>query len=462
MDVRIRNVFRYVVPAVSSMIVTFAYVVVDGMFVGRGVGANALAAVNIALPFNVLVTAVGTLLTIGGATVFAIRTGRGDSGGASEVFLTSGLLVVIASVALAVIGVACPETIATVSGANAVLLESTATYIRYYSMFAIAISASLWLSAFIRNDGRPGLAFWGMVSGALANVFLDWLFVFPLQMGIKGAAIASGLGQILSLAILSTHLIGNRGVLRLRAFKPSPPLMGKVVARGTPELITQLYHPLTVLCYNLVVIKVAGEEAIAAFSIITYIASLFIGIFTGVSQGIQPLLGQSFGSGKKRDLSFYFRAGLIINLSLSVFLYFGMVIGGQWVYALFSSDAELIRMAEFIWKCNAPAFVLASVNIVFTTFFFSTKQTGNATIVAASRGLLLNSICIFAFSYLVDAKYVWFAIVLSEIITIALAVWLKNREALRPVGDIRTVPAIVIGSNPKTSTRVLRAVQEKM
>ncbi len=446
MDSRIKEIGRYVIPSVSSMMVTFAYAVVDGMFVGRGVGPNALAAVNIALPFNILLLAVAYLIITGAATVFSIRTGRGDKAGANTVFNTSGILVIVVSAVLAAVGVFWPEKIAILSGASEALMDNTVTYLRYYCMFSIAWTLSTWLSVFVRNDGRPALAFWGMVAGAIANIFLDWLFVFPLQMGIKGAAIASGLGQVLSLAILSTHLVGNRGVLRVRLIRPSLALVGKIIKRGVPEMITQLYHPLTVFCYNLVIIRTVGEDGIAAFSIITYIAAMFIGIFSGVSQGIQPLLGQSFGRNERENVSFFFRAGLVINIVMSLTFYAAMVFGGQWVYGFFTTDAGLISLAEMIWKYNALAFVFASVNIIFTTYFFSTKQTPNAVVTAGSRGLFFNTICIFVFPLLFAPEYVWFAIVASEVVTIALAMWMKSRSDAAMAGVPCPAPVIITNS----------------
>ncbi len=446
MDSRIKEIGRYVIPSVSSSIVTFAYAVVDGMFVGRGVGPNALAAVNIALPFNILLLAVAYLIITGAATVFSIRSGRGDGAGANAVFNTSGILVVAVSAGLAAVGVFWPEKIAVISGASEALMDNTVTYLRYYCMFSVVWTLSTWPSVFVRNDGRPTLAFWGMVAGAVANIFLDWLFVFPLQMGVKGAAIASGLGQVLSFAILSTHIIGNRGVLRLRFLRPPLALVGKIIKRGVPEMITQLYHPLTVFCYNLVIIRTVGEDGIAAFSIITYIAAMFIGIFSGVTQGIQPLIGNSFGRNEPVNVSFFFRAGLVINVSLSVVLYSAMVLGGQWIYGFFTTDPGLISLAEMIWKYNALAFVFASVNIVFTTYFFSTKQTPNAVVTAGSRGLLFNTIYIFTFPYLFAPDYVWFAIVASEVATIALAVWLKSRADAAPTATACPAPVVVTTS----------------
>lgn len=136
----------------------------------------------------------------------AIRKGRGENEGANHAFMTSATLVLAAGIFMTLIGTAFPKQIAVLFGATDMLMEDTITYLRWYSMFSIFFTASILGSAFVRNDGSPGLAFWGMIAGAISNIFLDWLFVFPMQMGVKGAAIASGLGQLIACAVLFVYL----------------------------------------------------------------------------------------------------------------------------------------------------------------------------------------------------------------------------------------------------------------
>lgn len=197
-----RTLYQYIFPAVGGLFMTYLYNVADGIFVGQGVGASALGAVNIGVPFITFVVAFTAMFPMGGATVVAIRMGRGDHSGANHAFMTAFSLTLLTSVILMVIGMTFSEQIVTI---------------------------------FVRNDGSPVLSFIGMCAGAVSNISLDWLFIFPLDMGIIGAAIASGLGQIFAVLILLTHFIFKKGYLRITWFSIHVSLIQKICKRGVPE-----------------------------------------------------------------------------------------------------------------------------------------------------------------------------------------------------------------------------------
>ena len=207
---RNRTLLRYILPSAGGLCVTYLYNIVDGIFVGQGVGHPALAAVNITVPFITTLVALSSLFAMGGSTVIAIRLGRGDQKGANDAFLTAFCMTLVLSAVLLAVGTLLPEQIALLCGSSPEILPLARDYLFYYTLFSIPFLMSNCLSVFVRNDGAPGLAFFGMCAGAVANIFLDWLFIFPMQMGIIGAAVASGLGQILSFLILISHFLRKK------------------------------------------------------------------------------------------------------------------------------------------------------------------------------------------------------------------------------------------------------------
>lgn len=428
-----RNIIHYVLPSVGAMFVSYLYVVVDGIFVGQGIGAVALASVNIAVPFTEIMTALVSMITIGGAAVTAIRLGRGNVEQANEAFMTSALLIVIAAAGTTSLGIFLPEQIARLFGATDALIAGTVDYIRWYSVFSIFFALSVLLSVFVRNDGAPRLAFWGMIAGAVGNIFLDWLFIFPLQMGIMGAAIASGLGQAFSFIVLATHFFRKRGVLRfrLRGFRLKRVLSGKVLKRGLPEFVVQMSMPVTVFCFNQAVLNYMGEDSLSAFAIISYLLNLLLGIFFGVSQGVQPLIGKSFGERKFRDADAYFRAGVAINLALSAGIYLLLLPFGHAVLKLFTMDAAIVAEAYQILVIYGLSFLPASVNIVYTTYFLSTQNTAQALAVAVGRGLSLNVLFIFLIPVLLGGAQMWWAMVCAECITMMMAFAMRAAQKKR-------------------------------
>lgn len=214
--------FGYIFPAVGGLFVTYLYNVVDGIFVGQGVGSAALGAVNITVPFITFVFAAAAMFPMGGATIVAIRMGQGNREGANRAFLTAFFLTILLSVILMIAGMAFAAPIVDLSGAkglSAEMREMAVEYLFYYSAFSVPMLMINCLSVFIRNDGSPALAFAGMCAGAAANIFLDWLFIFPLGMGVVGAAVASGLGQVFSVLVLLTHFARKKGQLRIAPCK---------------------------------------------------------------------------------------------------------------------------------------------------------------------------------------------------------------------------------------------------
>ena len=298
MSTNLKSLCRYIFPAMGGLFATYLYNVVDGIFVGQGVGSAALGAVNIGVPFITFAVAIAAMFPMGGGTVVAIRMGREDKEGANHAFMTAFLLTLLASLLLTLIGMAFSRQIVDLSGGRTLshtMRDMAADYLFYYCAFSVPMLMSTCLSVFVRNDGSPALSFVGMCVGAGANIFLDWLFIFPMKMGVVGAAIASGLGQVFSVAVLLSHFVRKRGSLRFRRFPVSGALIGKLCKRGVPEAASQLTTPVTALCYNLMLARLVGDIGVSTFSVLSFIYSLVNAILSGTAQGLQPLWGLCYG-----------------------------------------------------------------------------------------------------------------------------------------------------------------------
>ena len=433
MNTRTKSLIGYILPALGGLFVTYLYNVVDGIFVGRGVGASALGAVNIAVPFITFVVALTAMFPMGGATVVAIRMGRGDRAGANHAFMTALLLTLFMAAVLMTVGMAFSREIVDMSGArelSAELREMSAQYLFYYSAFSIPMLMGACLSVFVRNDGSPALSFIGMCAGAAANIFLDWLFIFPMQMGVVGAAIASGLGQVLTVLILLTHFLRGKGELRIRRFRLSGALLGKVCKRGVPEAVSQLATPVTALCYNLVLARLVGDIGVSTFSVLSFIYSLANAVLAGVAQGLQPLWGQCYGRQDGDGMTWYFRSGLIINIALSALIYGALLRFDALVIRIFNKDAALVQAASAALPLFALSFVPMALNLIYTAYFFSTKRTGAANAIAVSRGIVIKALMIFCLPAVFGADAIWLAPLVSEIIALIAALALNRANRL--------------------------------
>lgn len=422
--------YQFVIPSVGSMLVIGLYFIVDGVFVGRYVGENALAAINISLPFIAILTSVTMMITMGGATLSSICFGKNDTKGANNIFNISLAMMLIFAIFMSILSVLFPEAIAKICGSSDILLEETAIYIKYYVLFGIFFTSSMLLSVFVRNDGNHSLAFWGMIFGALANIFLDWLFIVPMGMGIKGAAIASGLGQILSCAILLPHFLLKRGKFRISWFKRQKGLILQILRVGTPAFVTQLSLPITIFCYNILVLNIFGEIGVASFSVVSYLVYVVIYVFIGVSQGVQPIISHSFGENNRKRELFFFKYALSTNIFLSIVVYIILIIFGRNIISVFSTDEFLIKSAYNCLVIYGISFVFTSINMIYTNYNISTKRVKSALIISISRTFIFNILFIFLIPFLFGDDKIWYGIIVCEIIVSIICISLNHKNRL--------------------------------
>ena len=429
MNDKLKNLWRYIFPAMGGLFVTYLYNVVDGIFVGQGVGSAALGAVNIGVPFITFAVAIAAMFPMGGGTVVAIRMGREDKEGANHAFMTAFLLTLLASLLLTLVGMAFSRQIVDLSGGRTLshtMRDMAADYLFYYCAFSVPMLMSTCLSVFVRNDGSPALSFAGMCVGAGANIFLDWLFIFPMKMGVVGAAIASGLGQVFSVAVLLSHFVRKRGSLRFRRFPVSGALIGKICKRGVPEAASQLTTPVTALCYNLMLARLVGDIGVSTFSVLSFIYSLVNAILSGTAQGLQPLWGLCYGEQDADGMNLYFRWGIRINAILSVVIYGLLFLFAEPVIQIFNRDPELVQNASAALSLFGLSFIPMALNLIDTAFLYSTKRTLQADAISLSRGVVLKAAAIFCMPVLFGIDVIWLAPFAAELLTLVLALVLSR------------------------------------
>lgn len=421
---RMKKLLKLVLPSVLSQVCMFLFTIVDGIFVGNGVGATALGAVNIVLPYILILSALYMLVAVGGATVTAIRFGRGDKEGANLAFLHAFAAIFAVSVVLTVVGVCFTRQLGYLLGANEAYIDYVTDYTFWYSVFIIPAGLSILLQFFGRNDGASMLV---MVSTAVCsalNIFLDWLFVFPMQMALKGAAIATGISQTVGFLMLLSHFVLKKGDLRIRRFRPDAKLFRKILMRGAPESIAQFASPVSILCLNYVMLRMIGEIAVNAFSVIGYIASFSVAVFYGVSEGAQPLIGNAYGEKNESDLKFYFRVSLLIAFVGSLLLYLLFLIVSPNICRLFGLDAETLAFTVQKLPKYAINFVFMSLNTILSAYLYSTKRTGAAVTLNLLRSFVFTVSVILILPTLFGAELIWYTAAVYEALSLLAALLL--------------------------------------
>lgn len=424
---------KYALPSVMSMVSVFLFTIIDGIFTGRGVGTDALGAVNLAFPFIMVFSALVMLVTVGGMTITAIRIGRGDDAGAEEAFLNATLIAGVISTVFCLLSVCFSHPIARMLGANDTYEDMAAEYLFWYGVFMIPCGLCMTLNGFCRNDRAPVLVSTATVIATTLNIFGDWLTIFPLGMGLKGAAIATGAAQTVGLLIVMPHFIQGRGVLRFGRFRLSSPMIGKCVMRGMPECVSQFCVPICVILTNQILITRLGDAAVNAYSLIGYVTSFAAAVFLGVAEGLQPLFGQCYGQKNEIDLKYYLRMGLIIGIAGAAVITCVLPFVWDGVCDVFGVDeatrqSSVKALLPYIW-----GFLVQAPNVIVSSYLYSTTRTRQALVINVLRSFAVNTAAILLLPAVFGAEAIWLTFGVYEGIVLIAAVILLIRADRRGV-----------------------------
>lgn len=418
---RVKHFIKYVLPSTLSMVSVFFFTVIDGIFVGRGVGTDGLGAVNIAFPYVMFFTAFAMLSTIGGLTITAVRKGRGDEAGMNTAFMHSITSTFVISVIFTVLGTAGVEFIARLMGSNELFFEMTCDYIFWYAVFMIPCGMCIAFNGFCRNDGDPVLVSASTVTATTLNIFGDWLFVFPLHMGLKGAAMATGISQTVGLCITFSHFARKKGVLRFEKFRVDWDLYKKIFIRGLPECLAQFNPPLCVMLTNIVILASLGDAAENAFSVIGYVASFSVAVFSGVAEGLQPLFGQCYGSGNVRDLEWYRKTGLIVGFSGAVLIYVILLFAGRPICSLYGLDEVTMECTMSAMPVYSTGFLIQALTVIISSYLYSTTRSREAIFINVLRSFVVNTAVILLLPRMFGAGSIWLTFPVYESVVLAAA-----------------------------------------
>ena len=377
---------RYAVPAVIGMVVSSLYNIVDGIFVGRGVGDTGLGAINIVYPFIMLEIAITMLIAIGGANHFSANRGRGDEKAANNIFLQSIFLIIVLGVVLNVLVLMFTPTVCRMLGADDVLLPYAQDYIWWIALFGIIYMPGLGLSIFVRNDNAPRRELLGTLSGTVVNIVLDYLFIMVFDMGMAGAAIATGIGQTVSVLIFMTHFLHKKRVLRFDKPNWSGNDMKKILFSGTPTFLMEFSQSAVSYSFNIVLMAQVGAIGVSYYSIVMYICSMFNMVLIGLTQGAQPIMSFKYGGGYMAAVKAVRSLALKTSLVSTTIIYATIFFFGGTLASIFVSySPELTGMAANMMKYYFLAFFPIGITLMNILYFQVTEQGPQAILLSFLR-----------------------------------------------------------------------------
>lgn len=420
---------RYVPLNVLGMLALSCYILADTFFVANGVGADGLTALNLVLPIYNFIGGLGLLFGMGGATKFAIHSSSNRPDRANRCFTLSMFLCVSVGTVLMLVGGFFSRDICVLLGADSAILPLADEYLRTIMLFSVAFIANNALVCFVRNDGAPHLSMLAMVTGSLSNIFLDYLFVFPLGMGMFGAAIATCIAPLIGLATLSLHIFSHKSSLRLVRGGIQLRRVGGIVSIGFSAFVTEFSTGMVMLIFNFVILSIAGNTGVAAYGIIANLSLFFIAIFAGISEGVQPLISNFYGAADKRSLGTVFRWAVLLAAGLGILLYLIVLIFAPALTGIFNrdGDAVLAGLATQGMRLYFPLLLLTGINIVTSSLFASISKAWASFLISGLRALVLVAALVFPLSQLFGMTGVWVTIPCTELITFLVSLVLLKK-----------------------------------
>lgn len=422
---------RYLLPNILAMIGTSCYILADTFFISLSQGPDGITALNLVLPLYGLIFALGSMIGIGSATRYAL--GKGSNAPDYHLYFSNSIAwTLLVGAVFVALGVAVPDGVLRLMGADDTILQVGHNYIRIVLCFAPLFMLNFTCTAFVRNDGAPRIAMAATLLSGLFNILFDYLLMFPLGLGMTGAALATGFSPVVSMSICLLHYLSPRNTIRLTPTLPSLRRLLSACQLGVVAFVGEMSSGVTTMVFNFILLHLAGNAAVAAYGIVANIALVGIALFNGISQGLQPLASACHGSGDTQGQSRIYRHSMFIGLCVSAVVVAVVVTFAGTLVAVFNSQhsAQLADYAIPGLRLYFLGFLFAGANIVKSGFYSATGRGRESSILALCRGVVAIVAFAFLLSHLFGITGVWLAFPAAELFTLLLGLVLGRPQGL--------------------------------
>lgn len=433
---------HFSVATVASLMVFSLYSIVDGLFVARGVGQYAMSAVNLAVPFLNILFSIAVVFAVGTSTLIAYLLGQGDSGQANRLFSQNLAVLVVLGLFISAGVLLFPQSFARLLGADGIILDYTVRYLQGLAPFSVCFMVSYNLEILVKTDGRPRLALLTVITGCLTNCLLDYLAIFHWNLGIWGAAAATGVSQLLTCVIYLTHFLGKHTTFHPVRFRMDWRIYKKLLPIGIADGLTELCNGLMIFLFNRTILRCIGTDGLVAYTIIAYANTLIINITMGVSQGSQPLISYQNGKDQPDAIQKLLRYGLTAMAGIAIVCFTSMYMFAPGLVRayLMDSDPTLNAFAVDAFRRYSFCYLPVGFNIFTAGFMTALARPLPALCISTGRGFLLQAGALLLLSATAGGGSIWFAPLCSELLCLCLSL-LCLRQYCRQ-SNTRTAPPV--------------------
>ena len=422
---------KSLLPSVLTMIFLSFYTTIDGFFVSRYAGSDALAGINIVIPITCVTFGVAVMLATGAGAIIGEHLGRGEMEQANRIFSFMCLVLLAFSVAFTALGVAFLRPIAVLLGSSERLMPHVLPYALVVFLGTVPMAFKLFFEYLVRSDGNSKVGLAMSVAGLVLNVGLDYLFVGVFGLGTLGAAWGT------TLSITASALIGlvyflRFGNIRFARPKADAKVLLKSCTNGSSEMFTEFSTGITTLLFNLMVMKYFGEDGVAAVTIIMYIYYFFISFYMGIAVAVAPVVSYNVGAqnpDKIREMLRYSFRTIAVTAAL---ILAASLLGGQAIIHLFVQSGNVFDITWQALRLFSPVFVFIGFNVFLSGYFTALGNGLTSAVISLLRSLVLVVVFIAVLPLLLEEHGLWLTMPFSEAATVLVAVQLYRTQGRPP------------------------------
>ncbi|GAA0440280.1 MAG: MATE family efflux transporter [Bacillota bacterium] len=424
--------FQYFFPSLLGMMLMSINILIDGIFVGNGVGAEGLAGVNLAMPVFSLIFSIALWIGIGGGTIYSIYTGGEQLTKARSVFSLAIVSALLLLLIVGVFGYVNVEAIAKLLGANTDTLTHTVEYLKIMFLLGWLIALQQLLSIFVRNDGSPTLSMVALGATAIINIGLNYYMIFVLELGVLGAALATALASFAGLLVLLLHFFKKHSNLRSPSFQWSWKMLGSIFSIGFPSFLAEAGTLVFVAGYNLAVVGLLGTEGVAAFSVVNYLHGFMFLSFFGIESALQPLISFYHGAKEKVRIKESVRIGEKASFTLGGILLLIGLFAAPLLVSLFGLESDEVRkLAVQGIRLFFIGYIFLGFNFVYMTYFQSIGEIRPSIIIILLRSFVFILVLLWLLPKFFGIAGVWLALPIAEMLVALLLFFITRKHVLK-------------------------------
>ena len=445
-NTNIRELFRkFLIPTVLGMIFSAVFVITDGIFVGKGIGSDALAAVNLVAPLYMLSTGIGLMFGMGGSVVASINLSRGKIKVANINMTQAVVVPALLMVACTGLILTFRESIIDSLGTPAGLREMVGEYLFYFTLFFTFNTLFNLLIFFIRLDGSPNFAMTCDIIAAVTNIVLDYLFIFVFGWGLMGAAVATGIGIVIATILMLARVAYRPKTIRFERLKLSRKSLlltarniGYMAKVGFSALLSDISISCMMIVGNYVFIRYTGTDGVAAFSTVCYFFPIIFMVYSAIVQSAQPIVSFNYGIGDRKRVRQATMLALRTALLCGIVFFIGTALFRHQIVSLFlDRETPAYEIAVGGIPYFAAGYIFFGINVVAIGYYQSIERAQRAIGLTVMRGIVLMTLCFLLLPSLLQIKGIWLAVPLAELLGTVLIGLLFIRRKKLPLPSVR-------------------------